>query len=457
MSRAIICPSCGGALEVKAAGYTVTVACQYCGSVLDVANPDVAIIKEYHEAARQLPLPLGSRGVLSGVEWEVIGWLRRQAGEYSWGEYLLFNPYAGYRWLVHSDGQWQFGTMLTDLPRETGRWGEALWRGDTYSGEDEPVSILTSKVIGEFYWRVQAGETWVARSYERGNMSLSREWREGEEVQWTHLVAVPQRLVDAFRRPEGPDLARPEPTRPKPGGQKPGGPSDFAQRIWGTAYSSGPAGLWAMAMVAMLTTVAAFFLLAGFASNDAGVRGGGGVVVDGPTSRMTIGPVHLTRSAQFVTVKVDATNFTNRWVDLDYLLVNRASQAAIPASATIEYYAGRDSDGNWSEGSLETSTRFSGVPAGDYDLMIEAEAKRWNDPSASTYTTTSYTTNPWGIDTAQSIPAQEQEVIGLSVLVEPGGFPWGLFWMIVGLAWAPWVITYAYRASKTAVYGENYA
>jgi hypothetical protein len=125
------------------------------------------------------------------------------------------------------------------------------------------------------------------------------------------------------------------------GRPKPGGPSDFAQRIWGTAYSSGPAGLWAMAMVAMLTTVAAFFLLAGFASNDAGARGGG-VVVDGPTSRMTIGPVHLTRSAQFVTVKVDATNFTNRWVDLDYLLVNRATQAAIPASATIEYYAGRD-------------------------------------------------------------------------------------------------------------------
>jgi hypothetical protein len=97
--------------------------------------------------------------------------------------------------------------------------GRGPWRGDTYSGEDEPVSILTSKVIGEFYWRVQAGETWVARSYERGNMPLSREWREGEEVQWTHLVAVPQRLVDAFRRPEGPDLARPEPTRPKPGGQ----------------------------------------------------------------------------------------------------------------------------------------------------------------------------------------------------------------------------------------------
>jgi len=452
MSRAILCPSCGGSIEVKAAGYTVTVACRHCGSVLDVANPDVAVIKEYHEKAAKLPLPLGSRGTLFGTQWEAIGFLERQAGGYAWGEYLLFTPYAGYRWLVHSDGQWQFGTMLTDLPRETGGWGEAGWRGEVYRGEDEPVTITTTRVIGEFYWRVQAGEMWVAGSYERGGASLSREWREGEEVQWTHLVGVPGRLIDAFVRPQGPDLARPEPARPTPGD----GASGFAQRVWGTGFSSGRAGLWSMALVAMLTTIASFFLLTAFGSGGAGVRGGGGVVVDGPVARLTVGPVHLVRRAQFVMVKVSATDFINRWVDLDYLLVNRATQAAIPASATIEYYAGRDSDGDWSEGSHATETRFSGVPAGDYDLMIEAEAKRWNDPSASTYATTSYTGNPWGIDTSQSVAGQEQEVIGLSVLVEPGGFPGALWSLIVVLAWLPWLIAYAYRASKTAVYGENY-
>ena len=49
--RALSCPSCGGTINLRAAGYTVTVACQYCGSILDVANPDVRLIQEYHEAA----------------------------------------------------------------------------------------------------------------------------------------------------------------------------------------------------------------------------------------------------------------------------------------------------------------------------------------------------------------------------------------------------------------------
>jgi len=451
MSRAIICPSCGGSLEVKAAGYTVTVACRHCGSVLDVANPDVAIIREYHENAAKLPLPLGSRGTLFGTQWEAIGWLRRVAGEYSWGEYLLFNPYAGYRWLVHSDGQWQFGTMLTDLPRETGNWGEALWGGATYVSEDEPVTITTTRVLGEFYWRVQAGEMWLARSYDRGSASLSREWRAGEEVQWTHLVAVPQRQIDAFRRPQGPDLARPEPARPGSDAPRPG----FFSRIWGNTDGR-RTDLWMMAALATITAIAALFLLSLFSSGDAGVRGQGQVVVDGPTARITVGPVKLTRPHQFVTVRVAATSFTNRWVDLDYLLVNRATQASIPASATIEYYEGRDSDGSWSEGSHEAGTRFSGVPAGDYDLLVEAEAKRWNDPSASVYNGTDYTPNPWGIGGAQGAPAQvEEELIGLGFLVEPGGLPWGLWWLIAVLALLPVLCLYAYRASRTAVYGED--
>ena len=42
------------------------------------------------------------------------------------------------------------------------------------------------------------------------------------------------------------------------------------------------------------------------------------------------------------------------------------------------------------------------------------------------------------------------------MLVEPGGFPGALWSLIVVLAWLPWLIAYAYRASKTAVYGENY-
>ena len=50
----ITCPSCGGTVQVRAAGFSVTLVCEYCGSVLDVANPDVALIEKHSQAAAQL-------------------------------------------------------------------------------------------------------------------------------------------------------------------------------------------------------------------------------------------------------------------------------------------------------------------------------------------------------------------------------------------------------------------
>src|SRR5918992_3811417 len=118
--KALSCQSCGGTIQLRAAGYTVTVACVYCGSLLDVANPDVRLIKEFHEAAAQLEIPLGTRGTLRGVEWEAIGYVRRsEGGQYPWEEYLLFNPYHGYRWLITNGRGWSFGEMLTRAPTWT--------------------------------------------------------------------------------------------------------------------------------------------------------------------------------------------------------------------------------------------------------------------------------------------------------------------------------------------------
>jgi uncharacterized Zn finger protein len=52
--KALSCPSCGGTVTLRAAGYTVTVACEYCGSILDVTNPEVRLITEYRQAAAKL-------------------------------------------------------------------------------------------------------------------------------------------------------------------------------------------------------------------------------------------------------------------------------------------------------------------------------------------------------------------------------------------------------------------
>jgi hypothetical protein len=416
MSRAITCPCCGGGIAVKAAGYTVSVACQYCGSLLDVAHPDVAVITQYHEAVARLALPLGSRGVMFGAQWEVIGWLAREGGGYSWEEYLLFNPYAGYRWLVRSDGEWQFGEMLTDLPRETGRWGEAEWRGAVYSSADEPVTVTTLRVLGEFYWRVSAGEMWVSRSYERGEHSLSREWHDGE-AQWTHLVPVPRGMIDGFARPDAPERERPA--------------SPAGAGFWARWPLYGEHDLKIMLLIGSVTALLCWMILGIPAAGvpQAGVAAN--VIVDGPELHFTVGQVTVTPRYHYVSITVQGSDFVNRWVDVDWRLVNRATQQAIPASSTLEYYTGRDSDGDWAQGSHEQTALIASVPRGTYDLVGSAKAKSWNDPAATYAPPVSAPTDPWAI-----APNGAGEAIALRIGVSTGGDngDWRMLLVLLALA-----------------------
>jgi len=437
--KAITCPSCGGTIAIKAQGYSVSVACQYCGSMLDVAQPDVKLIAEYHRAVAALDLPLGSRGAIFGVEWEAIGWLERRAQGYVWQEYLLFNPYAGYRWLVASGGEWQFGQMLTGVPEALG-WDAYGWAGRRFAREDESATIETTRVLGEFYWRVRAGDTVKAESYASGEgQTLSME-ATGEEVQWTHLVPVPQGWIDAFTRPQGPDLARPTPQRPAPAPEKAG----FAS--WWRDAGATPTDLFTMTLVALIAAFAAMLLLLAFGASTASLSAKAQVPVDSGSVRFTVGTLKISRAQQYVTVTVNAESFVNKWVDLDYALVNKATQQGMPASASVEYYTGHDSDGDWAEGDHSATTHFAQVPAGDYDLVVEAQAHNWSADGASSQQPAD---NPWGIGGVAASPAPA-ETVAIAVLLEAGGVPWGLLWLAVLLLALPIVALFFYRRSMTA-------
>ena len=413
----IQCPSCGGAIAIKAAGYTVTVACQYCGSILDVTNPDVRLITEYHQAMQSLQLPLGSRGTLFDVEWEAVGHLDRFDGEVSWSEYLLFNPYAGYRWLVCSDGEWQFGTMLLDRPE--GKSHVVGWRGSYYRRDYDPATTTTKRVLGEFYWRVNAGDQVDATTYSGANDSLSFE-RSGDELNWTQLIALDSDTVHAAF-----GLAAPS-----------DGVSDaayFTNRLsanYSPASASRPpimleADLPPILGLSFLTAMAILLVMIMFGWSTSHTQNTALVAVDGPEQSITIGTLTVSRPYQFVTVTAQSDQFVNKWVDLDYSLVDRKTQQSIDAYGLIEYYTGRDSDGPWTEGSRTETTKVAGVPRGTYDVVVDASAHRWSSWSGNS----TQADNGWG-----SPPV---ETITVWFDAKAGGIMWGnyvsLLIMLFGL------------------------
>ncbi|MFN2258856.1 MAG: DUF4178 domain-containing protein [Parasphingopyxis sp.] len=351
------CPNCGGTIEIKAAGYTVTVACQYCGSILDVADPDVKIIKRYEEEVRALELPLGSRGNLRGHEWEVIGYLRRsENGQYPWDEYLLFNPYRGYRWLDTDGRGWSFGRQLTAQPE--GRRHHGLYvEGEHYEPFYANTPAQVDWVVGEFYWRVQAGDEARTADYVRPGKMLSWEF-DGKETVWTlSELLEPHEITDAFGidPPSGGGL--PLPHQPSP-------------------YAKKSGGMMKLALLAAAALIVMSFVFGGTSDPQTATID---IPTNGAERAATIGPVVLDRPSQGVTVSARAPGIENSWIDLGYTLTNRETGDVYEASNVVERYSGTDSEGSWSEGSRSSSSKFSRIPAGTYDLTAYAAGSQWRD------------------------------------------------------------------------------
>ncbi len=425
--RAITCPACGGAIEVHAAGYTVTLACQHCGSLLDTTQADVQIITAYKRAAKNFAIALGARGTLFGTEWQVIGALKRHSSDSGdWQEFLLFNPYVGYRWLVAAGGEWQFGTMLMDRPEGGG--SAVTWRGETYrlAGAE---TAETRTVLGEFYWKVARGDTASASTFEGREDLLSRE-EVGGEVTWTQLVPVDADDVAAAF-----SVSRkfvPKPAAPSIG-----------QRFM-SAPRGGQDDLPMMFLMA-LAALAAIGLVQGLLSYPhACAKSQTEVAVGGTTTASRIGTIEAWRPWQFVTINAVSDQFHNRWVDLDYSLVNRKTQQSIDAYGVVEYYTGSDSDGPWSEGSYAAETLFAGVPGGTYDIFVDTAAHGWpNDPVATPPADVSVDgTGTWAPPNAADLAASganawaAPEKITIWFEACTGGFSWGMFWIMAFLLFA---------------------
>lgn len=352
--RALSCPNCGGTVELRAAGYTVHVGCQYCGSILDTTDGLVKLVTQAHAAQVTPDIPLGTRGTLFGVEWEAIGYLGRSQGYYRWDEYLLFNPYHGYRWLVNARGGWSFGTMLTRMPTMQTFSTFAL-DGASYTRFSRGEAQV-DRVIGEFYWRVAMGETVKTGDWVRPGFMLSREAND-REISWTINQWLPEsEVIAAFGATRSGKVWPPLPHQPSPWGAWLG----KGELIGGLAI----AFLLALSMVLGGTTWIASQALP--------------VAVDGREQTATIGPLHLSGRYQRVQVRSTVPRLENGWVDLDYSLVDRRTQQLFAASGAAERYEGTDSDGPWTEGSRDSNVSIAAVPAGDYDLVVDYKGNRWS-------------------------------------------------------------------------------
>jgi hypothetical protein len=361
--KSLNCPGCGAALTLRSFTQAVTVVCDHCHSILDAQDPRLAILQKFKAATGEDPplIPLGTRGAIRGTQYEAVGFQRRtihvDGVPYSWHEYVLFNPYKGFRYLTEYNGHWNDTSILRSLPTLDDHNPTTI----TYLGQSykhfQSAQAATSFVLGEFPWQVRVGEAVDVSDYISPPRVISSE-RSGKEITWSMGEYVSGKDIwKAFKLAGAP---------PEPIGVYENQPSPLSadtQTIWASCIAF---------LVICIVMAIAFSSLAhdekvfeGDYRFDPKLKTEASFVTDPFVLKGHTSDLELST----------ATNANNSWIYLNFALINQDTGQAYDFGREVSYYYGRDEDGSWSEGHKDDTVVIPSVPPGNYYLRIEPESE----------------------------------------------------------------------------------
>jgi hypothetical protein len=401
------CPQCGAAIELRTLDQAQSVVCSSCGSILDARDPNLALIQGFKSRQKFKPqIPLGTRGTLKGEKWEVVGYQVRsitvEGFAYRWDEYLLFNPYKGFRYLTQYDGHWNDVQVVKAVPTESSSGGRPVVTlyGETFK-HFQSATATTEFVLGEFPWQVRVDDHAETRDFVAPPRMLSEE-RTEEETTWslgTYMTG--DQIWTAFALPGKAPNAR---------GVYANQPDEFKPRAGSLfkRYLLFAAIILVLGVLRLITAsrdtvfaTSSYFRPGAQADSLAFVTPT--FQVKGRTANLEV-----TTEAQ-----VD-----NGWAYFDYALVNETTGQTYEFGREVSYYYGTDSDGNWSEGSRRDRAVLPSVPAGSYFLRVQPEAQ----------VTTDFLEYKIGV--RRDVPIVFPYLIGLVLLLVPPVFmglrAWGM-------------------------------
>jgi hypothetical protein len=372
--KAINCTACGAGLDVLGGGRVTVHICAYCGNALDTLDNYRALQKFDLLKRPDSPFKIGMSGQLYGVTYTVIGTLEHEevwgARRWSWIDHQLFSPTHGYAWLSVEDGHLTFSRRY----RKPVSWMSVDWveRAETQpqvraGGEIFKYYDTSSSAViyaeGEFTWAPKKGEktTTVSAMSETAMLSFSQTAHEREIYRTVYLeeaIASHGFGISLGLAPRGTHALQP---------QKTGGNARFLSL----------AGLGAMGLCLCLALLMSSF-------NGRAI----GEAQNYRLDQLPVGiPFEVTRPGRLTRIDLKG-NARNSWGYFAVELEDPEGEILFESGRTVEYYQGRDQDGNWSEGSNRASLAFFPPVAGTYTLSLELEeGGSWGPQAKDIYQT----------------------------------------------------------------------
>ena len=377
----VSCPHCAGPLELRAPDKTERVTCPNCNSLLDVNQGQLQFLKALQKPWFQPVIPIGTVGDVPEGKMTIIGAMARsvtiEGTQYFWGEYLLYNPQIGFRWLVHSDDQWNYVQAVP--PGEVDESTKSVsYRGKRYKIFQDAQARVEC-VLGEFYWKVEAGEQVRGVDYVAPPYMLSKEVstvyvsdpkdasktkRATGEINWSlgTYITVPQ-IEKAFSVSGLPRPSNVAPNQPY-------------KHWW--IYKYWLAFILIALVTGFLTLVVTPSTKEVFSQtvtldplpNEDGTQ----VFFSQPFELASRGNLEV----------VGESPVQNTWVYLEGDLINDETGVVQSFPIDISYYQGVEDGESWSEGGQNDSAYMSAMPAGRYVLRLEGQWEKWQQPATVT-------------------------------------------------------------------------
>jgi hypothetical protein len=363
------CPNCGGPINLQIPDQSLRVTCPNCDSLLDCNEGKLVWMKSLipKPDAVQFDLEIGMEGTFNEKKMRIIGAVVRSVTvegiKYFWHEYLLYNPAVGFRWLVHSENHWNFVEPI-NVAEVTGSGTVSQYQGQNYRlFQDAPAMV--EYVKGEFYWRVEQGETVRAIDYIKPPFVISNEM-SGNEMNWSLGTYTPVKDIEkAFGVT---DL-------PKPWNVAPNQP--FEGSFWYT---------WAVLFIAVLLGIGFLMFVLKLESTAL------------PPTKVTLPPLPNAEGSNpvftqpfdlkprgNVEITVRAEPAPNTWASFDIDVVNEANNNVEEVGLEdLGFYNGVEGGESWSEDTREKSTSFSAIEGGKYRLRIDSKRQNWQQPLEAT-------------------------------------------------------------------------
>jgi hypothetical protein len=209
--KAIKCPNCSAPLKLQGGGRVLTITCQYCKSVIDLTQNYKVLYNFKSANPPESSLKIGMEGEIFGVCWRIIGWIvYKDLDKERWSEFLLFNPYYGYGWLVEESEKYYFSRRVRDLDLRS--WARnphpprvINYKNRRFFQDDEPYQVLVDYVEGELTWIAKRGDRLYSWDYHfRAGEYLNIE-RSEIEVESYYTKPIKKSLVEKFEYPEDAD------------------------------------------------------------------------------------------------------------------------------------------------------------------------------------------------------------------------------------------------------------